>query len=72
MSRVSSKNQITIPVGVLREAGLRAGDNVLVRATGRGRIEVEPAEDLVRRYAGSQPAGTYPRGHLDELREWRG
>ncbi|MEY2513813.1 MAG: hypothetical protein QOJ89_1171 [bacterium] len=72
MSKVSGKHQVTIPVRVLREAGVRAGDDVIIRAAGRGRIEVERTADLVERYAGSLPAGTYPRGHLDELRgEWR-
>lgn len=71
MSKLSSKHQVTIPVKVLREAGFAAGDDVVIRASGDGRIEVERADDLVRRFAGSLPAGTYPRGHLDELRrEW--
>jgi AbrB family looped-hinge helix DNA binding protein len=72
MSKVSRKHQVTIPVKVLREAGLAAGDEVVVRAAGAGRIELERADDLVRRFAGSLPTGTYPPGHLDELRrEWR-
>ena len=72
MSRVSSKHQVTIPVVVLREAGLAAGDDVVVRAVGKGRIEVERGHDLVERYAGSLPKGTYPAGHLDQLRDqWR-
>jgi bifunctional DNA-binding transcriptional regulator/antitoxin component of YhaV-PrlF toxin-antitoxin module len=72
MSKVSSKHQVTIPVRVLREAGLTAGDDVIIRAAGPGRIEVERAEDLIERFAGSLPAGTYPPGHLDDLRgEWR-
>ena len=71
MSKVSSKHQITIPVRVLREAGLAAGDEVIIRTCGQGRIEVERADDLIRRYAGSIPAGTYPVGYLGKLRgEW--
>jgi AbrB family looped-hinge helix DNA binding protein len=73
MSKVSRKHQVTLPVRVLKEAGLAAGDEVVIRATGRGRIEVERAEDVIDRYAGSLRAGTYPEGEIDRLRdEWRG
>jgi len=71
MSRISSKNQITIPVDVLREAGLKPGDDVDVRAAGHGRLEVERPRDWVQKWAGALPRGTYPPGYLDTLRdEW--
>ena len=73
MSKVSSKHQVTLPVRVLKDAGFAAGDEVVIRAVALGRIEVELAESVIDRYAGSLPAGTYPRGYLDRLRdEWRG
>ncbi|MDA8068145.1 MAG: AbrB/MazE/SpoVT family DNA-binding domain-containing protein [Actinomycetota bacterium] len=71
MSKVSSKHQVTLPVRVLEDAGLEAGDEVVIRVVGRGRIEVERAEDVIDRYAGSLPAGTYPPSYLNQLRdEW--
>lgn len=72
MSKVSRKRQITIPVRVLDEAGLSAGDELVIRALAPGRIELERADDLIERYAGCLPAGTYPSRYLDRLRdEWR-
>jgi bifunctional DNA-binding transcriptional regulator/antitoxin component of YhaV-PrlF toxin-antitoxin module len=72
MSKVSSKRQVTIPVRVLDEAALAAGDEVVIRALAPGRIEIERADDLIVRFAGCLPAGTYPAGYLDRLRdEWR-
>jgi AbrB family looped-hinge helix DNA binding protein len=71
MSRLSSKNQVTIPVDVLREAGLRPGDEVDVRATAEGRIEIAPADDLVRRFSGAMRPGTYPKHAARDLGyEW--
>jgi AbrB family looped-hinge helix DNA binding protein len=71
MSRVSSKHQVTLPASVLRDAGLAAGDEVVIRVAGHGRIEIERAENVIARFAGGLPAGTYPNGHLDELRDER-
>jgi AbrB family looped-hinge helix DNA binding protein len=70
MSRVSSKNQITLPVDVMREAGLAPGDEVSVRRVGEGEILVAARGSRVRRHAGIA-AGVYRPGELDELRdEW--
>ncbi len=70
MSRISSKNQVTIPVDVLREAGLKPGDDVRIRRIGRGRVEIERPSDWVERWAGSMP-GVWKPGDIDELRdEW--
>lgn len=71
MSRLSSKNQVTIPVAALREAGLAPGDEIQIRVSGPGRLELERVDDFVARWAGSFPLGTYPAHYLDELRdEW--
>jgi len=71
VARISSKNQITIPVETLRKAGLKSGSEVRIEAEGAGRIVVRRNEDAVHRYAGIF-TGVYPKGYLKKLRgEWR-
>ena len=71
MSLISRKNQVTLPVDVLRAAGLEPGDDVRVKAVGPGRLELVRADDLVAKYAGLFDSTVYPEGYLDELRrEW--
>jgi bifunctional DNA-binding transcriptional regulator/antitoxin component of YhaV-PrlF toxin-antitoxin module len=70
MPRVSSKNQVTLPVGAMREAGLRAGDEVAIRAAGDGELVIAVRGSRVRRHAGIA-TGIYAPGELDGLRdEW--
>jgi bifunctional DNA-binding transcriptional regulator/antitoxin component of YhaV-PrlF toxin-antitoxin module len=56
-SRVSSKHQITIPIGAFSEAGLREGDVVQVKAQGRGRVLIARVDDLIDEYAGCLSSG---------------
>jgi AbrB family looped-hinge helix DNA binding protein len=70
MSKVSSKNQITLPVETMRAAGLHPGDEVTVRPIGDGEIIVAARGSRVRRHAGIAN-GIYRDGELDRLRdEW--
>jgi bifunctional DNA-binding transcriptional regulator/antitoxin component of YhaV-PrlF toxin-antitoxin module len=57
LSRVSSKHQITIPIGAFSEAGLREGDVVQVKAQGPGRVVIARMDDLVEEFAGSLSTG---------------
>jgi bifunctional DNA-binding transcriptional regulator/antitoxin component of YhaV-PrlF toxin-antitoxin module len=69
-SRVSSKNQVTIPVGVLRDVGLDTGDELRFVAEGPGRMTVERVHDPLLELAGAA-TGAFPPGFLEEMRrEW--
>jgi AbrB family looped-hinge helix DNA binding protein len=71
MSRVSSKNQVTLPVEAMREAGLQPGDEVTIRPIGDGEVVIALRDSRVRRHAGIA-AGIYRAGELDRLRdEWQ-
>lgn len=65
------KHQITIPAEALRAAGLEAGERVVARADGPGRVVLEREADVLAAFAGAL-TGAYEGGELDELRdEWR-
>jgi len=67
---ISSKHQITIPAAELRAAGLEAGERLVARADGPGRVVLEREEDVVAEFAGAL-RGVYADGELDSLRdEW--
>ncbi len=69
-TRISTKNQITIPADALRAAGLTIGDRVVAHADGPGRIVFEREHDVLAQYAGVM-TGAYLPNELDDLRvEW--
>jgi AbrB family looped-hinge helix DNA binding protein len=69
-SKISSKNQITIPAEALRRAGLEVGDRVVAHADGAGRVILEREHDVIAEFAGAL-TGAYRPGELDQLRsEW--
>ena len=68
--RVSSKNQVTIPVVALAETGIRAGDRLVVLADGPGRVVLSLEWDPIAEFAGAL-THCYPPDALDRLRaEW--
>jgi bifunctional DNA-binding transcriptional regulator/antitoxin component of YhaV-PrlF toxin-antitoxin module len=70
-TRISAKNQATIPVAALRQAGLKPGDELRVEAAGAGRLVLTRVEETLAGYVG-RLTGVYPRGALQKLRrEWR-
>jgi bifunctional DNA-binding transcriptional regulator/antitoxin component of YhaV-PrlF toxin-antitoxin module len=71
ITRLSRKHQATIPVAVLAEAGVVAGEQLRVEALGPGRIILTRAEDRLEDLFGALGADDYPEGYLRELRaEW--
>jgi len=69
-SKISSKNQITIPAEALRSAGLEVGDRVVAHADGAGRVILEREHNVIAEFAGAL-TGAYRPSELDELRsEW--
>jgi bifunctional DNA-binding transcriptional regulator/antitoxin component of YhaV-PrlF toxin-antitoxin module len=71
VGRISSKNQVTIPVAALATAHLAAGSRVAIEAEGPGRIVLRAVDDDFEQFVGCV-TGVWPPGALDELRsEWR-
>ena len=65
--RVSSKNQVTLPVSALTEAGLRAGDEVVIESIGDGEIRVRRAGVDRMEAAFGALTGVYGPGYLADL-----
>ena len=69
-TRISSKHQITIPAAELRAAGLEAGERLIARADGPGRVVLEREHDVLADFSGAL-TGVYAGSSVDSLRdEW--
>jgi bifunctional DNA-binding transcriptional regulator/antitoxin component of YhaV-PrlF toxin-antitoxin module len=69
-TRISAKNQVTIPAQAMAEAGLRKGDRLRAEAGGAGKVLLVREQNPVEEYAGVFK-GLY-KGSLKQLRkEWR-
>lgn len=67
---ISTKHQVTIPVAELRAAGLEAGERLVARADGPGRVILEREHDVLSEFAGAL-TGAYSDAGLETLRdEW--
>ncbi len=66
MPRISTKNQVTIPVAALEEAGLHAGDQVVIDALEDGELRVHRGAATFDSVFGTL-TGTYPPGYLEQL-----
>lgn len=67
---ISSKHQITIPAVELRAAGLEAGERLVARADGPGRVVLEREHDVLADFAG-RLTGVYTKHDINTLRdEW--
>jgi bifunctional DNA-binding transcriptional regulator/antitoxin component of YhaV-PrlF toxin-antitoxin module len=70
-TRVSAKNQVTIPRDALLRAGLKVGDRLRAEAGRPGELILVREDDPVDRFAGAL-TGAYAPDQLEELRrEWR-
>jgi bifunctional DNA-binding transcriptional regulator/antitoxin component of YhaV-PrlF toxin-antitoxin module len=67
MARISSKNQVTLPVESLKRAGLSIGDEVAIEADGADRIVVRRVSRDAERVLGVFD-GLYEPGYLERLR----
>lgn len=66
MARISTKNQITIPVAALAEVGLHAGERVSIEPAGDGELRIRRSTTTFEDAFGAL-TGTYPAGYLDQL-----
>lgn len=66
MPRISTKNQITIPVAALEEVGLRAGEQVTIEPSGEGELRIRRSTGSFAEAFGAL-TGAYPADYLARL-----
>ncbi len=66
MAKISTKHQVTVPVAALDEAGLQAGDQVVVEALGEGEVRIRRSAMSFESAFGAL-TGSYPPGYLQRL-----
>jgi AbrB family looped-hinge helix DNA binding protein len=66
MTRISTKNQITIPVAALEEVGLHAGERITIEPAGDGELRIRRTTATFEDAFGTL-TGTYPAGYLEQL-----
>lgn len=52
-TRLSAKNQITLPVDIIRKAGFQVGDTINCAVTKEGKIELSPPENPIMSLIGA-------------------
>jgi bifunctional DNA-binding transcriptional regulator/antitoxin component of YhaV-PrlF toxin-antitoxin module len=71
-TKLSSKHQVTIPVGALRETGFGPGDVLTVEADGAGRLVLTRVDEMLGRYSGRLATRGQLGKAVEGLREeWR-
>jgi len=63
MARISTKNQITIPVAALEEVGLQAGEQVTIEPVGDGELRIRRSTGSFEEAFGAL-TGVYPAHYL--------
>ncbi|HVW46856.1 MAG TPA: AbrB/MazE/SpoVT family DNA-binding domain-containing protein [Solirubrobacterales bacterium] len=71
-TKISAKNQVTIPVDALRDAGMRAGDVLRAESDGAGRVVLTRVDEVLARYSGALATDGRLGENIRGLREeWR-
>jgi AbrB family looped-hinge helix DNA binding protein len=66
MPRISTKNQITIPVAALEEVGLSSGEQVTIEPAGDGELRIRRSSGAFEQAFGVL-TGSYPPDYLARL-----